>query len=112
MDKSWLLDHRIIPQINHCRRLIQAEFGVRLHLTDENLTQRLAEFTARSRSGKLQTLWQELTAAIPEAMPHKEPVRLYRGQPIAEDVPTRSPEAPTGPPHKKQVIYRGRRIEA
>lgn len=39
--------------VRECRRLVQQEFGVTLHINDERMLEKICEFAARSRDGNL-----------------------------------------------------------
>ncbi|MDX1755129.1 MAG: hypothetical protein R3175_03630 [Marinobacter sp.] len=113
-ERSWLLDPSRLKLVHQCRRLIHTEFGVKLHLTDDALTEKLADFAGRSRSSQLQRTWSQLKEAIPgyQSPPAtEEPTRrVYRGQVVAEEsnkesASSRSGEEAAAP--KRQVIYRG-----
>jgi hypothetical protein len=90
-ENSWLLNPVLLKLVHQCRRLIQSEFGVRLHLTDDDLEQRLAEYAGKTRSPDLTRTWEKLAPQIPglelagpEREPEKtaenRPKRIYRGQ--------------------------------
>ena len=57
-ERSWLFDPAILKLVHQCRRLIQTEFGVRLHLTEEHLEQQLADYARKSRSNSLGRTWR------------------------------------------------------
>lgn len=114
--RSWLLDRDLLKLVHQCRRLIHMEFGVRLHLTEEHLEQRLAEYAARSRSDQLQHTWETLKNRVPElgtgtsqnTAGHR---RIYRGQVVMEETPpATAAEEETRPRQKKKVIYRGHEV--
>lgn len=118
--RSWLLDRDLLKLVHQCRRLIHTEFGVRLHLTEEHLEQRIAEYAARSRSGQLRHTWETLRSRVPELNTETEHAsgtakRIYRGQVIEEtevkkgrEPEDRGPEE--APRRKKKVIYRGHEV--
>jgi hypothetical protein len=121
-DHGWLLRYDILRQVNQCRRLIQAEFGVKLHLDDPGLRLLLAEYAGRSRTKSLQRCYAEMRLLLIDLegpdLPAPAPVvaevaasrRMYRGRPVAE------PEAPsseldsevTAPRPARTIVYRGR----
>lgn len=117
-DRSWLLNPGPLKLFNQCRRLIQSEFGVKLRTTDEELEHRLAEYAGKTRCSQLAKIWEALKPQIPTLeMPAGEDdgdrnsadrsKRMYRGQPIAEDVaPGRN-----NPEQRKKLIYRGQIVE-
>jgi len=112
INTHWLMHYRVVALVNQCRRLIRDEFGTRLSLTDPQLRQELGRFAARSQSGELARLMDDIDreAGAPEAPPEPEkasPKRMYRGQPLPEPDPETEPErsAPS-----KAVIYRGRQV--
>lgn len=137
-DTNWLMQYRLLRLVNQCRRLIQSEFGVRLHLTDADLRERLSEFAGRTRTQSLQRVYAELRLALidfegPDTLlvtpPPTVHQKRYRGQllddgkpedggsSVAESTPaTRTtPETLTPNEEKKntgkpQRIYRGRII--
>lgn len=119
-ERSWLLNPSLLKLVHQCRRLIQSEFGVKLHLTEDHLERRLAEYAGKTRSSHLVKTWEALKPQIPNLeleMPKPEeasdpavpakPKRMYRGQVIADD------EAPTTElqGRKKTMIYRGQVVE-
>ena len=94
-ERSWLLNPALLKLVHQCRRLIQSEFGVKLHLTEDRLEHRLAEFASKTRSSHLARTWEALAPQIPNLeMPKAEeapesnaaksaenrPKRIYRGQ--------------------------------
>lgn len=109
-ERSWLLDPSRLKLVHQCRRLIQTEFGIKLHLTDTQLTDQLASYADRSRSNQLRQTWNRLKEEIPGYDPQpesEEPTRrVYRGQPIAEPGKENTDQA-EAPAPKRQVIYRG-----
>lgn len=120
-ERGWLLDPNLLKLVHQCRRLIQSEFGVKLHLTEQHLEEQLADYASKSRSSHLAKTWETLTEKVPQLKARTEdhaaedaPRRMYRGQPIADDRPASVDEKgnPGGsmPPRKKQVIYRGQVI--
>ena len=52
-ERSWLFTPSTMKQVQRCRRLIQMEFGVKLHLTEEALVEQLNDYAGKSRSGAL-----------------------------------------------------------
>jgi len=54
--RSWMLKAENLAIVRECRRLVQAEFGITLHIHDETLLQKLCGFGARSKDRKLQRL--------------------------------------------------------
>ena len=116
-ERSWLLDPGLLKLVHQCRRLIRSEFGVKLHLTEENLEQHLADYASKTRSRDLTRTWQTLQEQVPHLSVESEddeedalPKRMYRGQEIAEDnrpVVTTSESVGEDLPRKKKVIYRG-----
>ncbi|MFE8071300.1 hypothetical protein QQM79_09580 [Marinobacteraceae bacterium S3BR75-40.1] len=112
MDKDILLHYRMIRQVNQCRRLIQQEFGVRVHLDSPNLAEELQRFAESSRSDQLKTIWkammEELAPSEPQAA--RAARRIYRGRAL----PANTPEEPPGERAKSPSvrIYRGRVVSA
>lgn len=113
-ERNWLLNPATIKKVQQCRRLIQMEFGVKLHLTEHDLVGQLETFAARSRSDTLARTWADLKEAVPEladavaeAFPQNTK-RTYRGQPIADSEPaTKGIDDEPPQPRKTKVIYRG-----
>jgi hypothetical protein len=120
-DSNWLMQYRILRLVNQCRRLIQSEFGEKLHLTDDTLREMLAQFAGRSRNQALQRVYAELRLALIDLEGPDELVsapaapagqRRYRGQVIPD-----APKAPTPEPAASSVesaartgvtlVYRG-----
>lgn len=115
-ERSWLFDPALLRLVHQCRRLIQSEFGVKLHLNEANLEEQLALYATKTRSRHLVHTWEALKQRVPELgeAEDTEPTkRTYRGQPIADDNGgTKHKEKtgePTRPRHNK-VIYRGQVI--
>ena len=117
-ERSWLLNPGLLKLVHQCRRLIHSEFGVKLHLTEEHLEQRLAEYASKTRSSHLIRTWEALAPQIPNlSLPEKDekesdtPKRMYRGQAIAEPEAPKHEKADSSEaepsPLKKKVIYRG-----
>jgi len=120
-ERGWLLDPNLLKLVHQCRRLIQSEFGVKLHLTEQHLEEQLADYASKSRSSHLAKTWETLTEKVPQLKARTEdqvgedtPKRMYRGQVIADDRPASAVEEGKQngdmPPRKKQVIYRGQVI--
>lgn len=120
-ERGWLLDPNLLKLVHQCRRLIQSEFGVKLHLTEQHLEEQLANYASKSRSSHLAKTWETLTEKVPQLKARTDgqvdedaPRRMYRGQAIADDRPANSgeeePQSSGGPTKKKQVIYRGQVI--
>lgn len=116
-ERSWLLNRDLLKLVHQCRRLIHMEFGVKLHLTEEDLEQQLANYARRSRSNQLRHAWEALKDQIPELdveteQASKSPRRIYRGQVVEEGTAraqaSADPEPPSRP--KKKVIYRGHEV--
>lgn len=116
-ERSWLLDPGLLKLVHQCRRLIHTEFGVKLHLTEEHLEQRLADYARKTRSSQLIRTWEALKEQVPQldiADPeddNPEAVkRTYRGRVILEDNSgggeSRQEEEETRP-RRTRVIYRG-----
>ncbi|SDW92823.1 hypothetical protein [Marinobacter mobilis] len=120
-ERNWLFDPALLKLVHQCRRLIHTEFGIKLHLTDDQLQQQLADYAGKSRSNQLTRVWNSLKEQIPG---YDEPEaargtaqeghtnrRVYRGQVIV-DAP-RSSTDETDHRHeaaattKKKIIYRG-----
>lgn len=119
-ERSWLMNPGLLKLVHQCRRLIQSEFGVKLHLTEEHLEQQLAEYASKTRSSHLIRTWETLRPQIPNlALQETEEnhpdtgKRMYRGQEIAEE-PAKAPgtgsPTETGQARKKKMIYRGQAI--
>ena len=114
-ERSWLFTPSIMKKVQQCRRLIQMEFGVKLHLTEETLVEQLNHYAGQSRSDTLGRTWSELKEAVPQlasAVADLEaPVRrTYRGQAIPDAHPGESSvnhDGETSRPRKAKVIYRG-----
>lgn len=111
-ERSWLFDPALLKLVHQCRRLIQSEFGVKLHLNEANLEEKLAEYAAKTRSRHLVHTWEVLKQRVPEleAPDEDETLKTYRGQPIAEDPAQKraSEEEDASRPRHNKVIYRGR----
>lgn len=115
-ERSWLLNPGLLKLVHQCRRLIQSEFGVKLHLTEEHLEQQLADYARKTRSTHLIRTWETLKDQVPQLGAEDEEGinagarRTYRGQIIPDDAlpeRDRSGESVEAPPRKTRVIYRG-----
>ncbi len=112
-ERSWLLDPSLLKLVHQCRRLIRSEFGVKLHLTEDHLEQKLASYAGQSRSADLSRTWETLKAQVPglEALSDLPGKRNYRGQRIADAVPDveeSDDDSSKDAAHKpKTIIYRG-----
>ena len=114
-ERNWLFNPSIMKKVQQCRRLIQMEFGVKVHLTEEALVEQLNHYASQSRSDTLGRTWSELKEAVPELAAAvadiESPVtRNYRGQAIPDANPGMKPvahEGETGQRRKAKVIYRG-----
>ncbi|MFN3712963.1 MAG: hypothetical protein ACK4SX_04820 [Alcanivoracaceae bacterium] len=120
-DHAWLLRYDILRQVNQCRRLIQAEFGVKLHLDDSRLRLLLADYAGSSRTKSLQRCYAEMRLLLidlegpdlPAPVVVAEPpvvTRMYRGRPVAEPEPpvTAEPGNDDVARPMRTIVYRGR----
>ncbi|TVT34266.1 hypothetical protein [Marinobacter vinifirmus] len=111
IERNWLFDPSLLKLVHQCRRLIQSEFGVKLHLNEADLAEHLAEYAAKTRSTHLVHTWEALKQRVPElsAETEEESVapRMYRGQPIAESQQVKGSSEGEPCPRQKKVIYRG-----
>lgn len=114
-ERNWLFHPSTMKKIQQCRRLIQMEFGVKLHLTEDALVEQLDDYAGKSRSDALSRTWSDLKASVPEladtlAASDSSTKRTYRGQPIPDDEsPVKAVNSEGGEtlPRKAKVIYRG-----
>ena len=96
-------------------KLISGEFGVRVHLDDPEIINKLSKLLTAGASPEVLSVWRAVRDEIgPEEMSAAvgAPRRVYRGQVVEEVVRTRSaaPE-PVSPPESRPRsvrIYRGR----
>lgn len=115
-ERSWLMNPGLLKLVHQCRRLIQSEFGVKLHLTEEHLERHLADYASKTRSAHLIHTWEILRPQIPHLDLHDETdnaKRMYRGQEIAEETSrgdSSASETEAERARKKKVIYRGQVI--
>ena len=111
IERNWLFDPSLLKLVHQCRRLIQSEFGVKLHLNEADLAQNLANYAGKSRSKNLVYTWQALKQRVPELNEETEEERvaprMYRGQPIAAGRQEKSSVEGEPCPRQKKVIYRG-----
>lgn len=111
MDKSWLMTPQVIACIKQIRRRISSEFGAELHLTDQDLYEKLAHYASCSRDNRIISLWDELQLRIAPAREAPDAKRVYRGQVMEEpesagaDKPANENCRPSG-----SRVYRGQRI--
>ncbi len=112
-ERNWLFDPSLLKLVHQCRRLIQSEFGVKLHLNEDGLEQHLAEYARKTRSKHLVHTWEALKQRVPELntanIEEEIAPRMYRGQPIAEEGNRKATAEMSGSdcPRQKKVIYRG-----
>lgn len=115
-ERSWLLDPGLLKLVHQCRRMIHTEFGVKLHLTEEHLEQRLADYASKTRSNQLIRTWETLKERVPHlaiADPENDnsegAKRTYRGQAITEESKDKNShqEREEARPRRTKVIYRG-----
>ncbi|MDF0749940.1 hypothetical protein NLU14_06825 [Marinobacter sp. 71-i] len=117
-ERSWIMNPSLLKLVHQCRRLIQSEFGVKLHLTEEHLEQQLADYASKSRSNHLISTWEALKPQIPNLVHNEDDEqdstkRTYRGQVIAEETSrghNGTSETEAEQARKKKVIYRGQVI--
>lgn len=127
-DTNWLMQYRLLRLVNQCRRLIQSEFGVKLHLTDNDLRERLAELAGRSRAQSLQRVYAELRLALidfegPDNLlvtpPPTPQQKRYRGQLMHDGIEeedglprmaTEEPPPMAAADKRHTRVYRGRVI--
>lgn len=122
-ERSWLLDPSLLKLVHQCRRLIRSEFGVKLHLTEDRLAQRLANYAEQSRSADLAQTWAMIRDQVPSLALELDcgtvPKRTYRGQVIAEPEAADTAPETTGSAHdngdsetpgRKKMVYRGQVI--
>lgn len=117
-DRNWLFTPSTMKKVQQCRRLIQMEFGIKLHLTEETLVEQIEGFAGKSRSDTLGKTWRQLKEEVPElaetlAISTPDTTkRTYRGQPLADAAPETAHRSADHPsmeqPRKTRVIYRGR----
>lgn len=113
-ERSWLFDPSILKQVHQCRKLIHMEFGVKLHLTDDALEQRLASYAGKSRSASLGRTWCTLQEQVPELrayLPESETgdgAKTLRGQNLVSNHDS-SPEGPTKKT-TRTITYRGQTV--
>lgn len=112
-ERSWLFEPELLRLVHQCRRLIQSEFGVKLHLNQDDLEQQLAGYAEQTRSRHLVHTWEALKQRVPElGQPEESETtkKTYRGQPIADDAggtkKEKAGDEPARPRHNK-VVYRG-----
>ncbi len=99
------------------RRLVKEEFGVTVHLDEEEVAEELLAFASRSRHHLLRQMARELEeqmGVVPDApaadkeeseAPADEKVSYYRGAPVVnESKPVESEVASSSAPKR---IYRG-----
>lgn len=96
-ERSWLLNPGLLKLVHQCRRLIQSEFGVRLHLTEDHLEHRLAEYAGKTRSPDLIRTWETLAPQIPNFE-----------MPETEEAPDKKEEETRA---RRRIVYRGQVIE-
>jgi len=114
-ERTWLFEPELLRLVHQCRRLIQSEFGIKLHLNQDDLEEQLADYAEKTRSRHLVHTWEALKQRVPEldqSMATDAPKKTYRGQPIADDeggIQKEELGEPPRPRHNK-VIYRGQVI--
>lgn len=110
-ERNWLFDPSLLKLVHQCRRLIQSEFGVKLHLDEANLADSLANYAGKTRSKHLIHTWEALKQRVPELGNQTGNVgpraSVYRGQPTGiEEGPAKTGEVKDAPRQRK-IIYRG-----
>ena len=111
-ERNWLFDPSHLKLVQQCRRLIQSEFGVKLHLNEDHLAEHLAEYAGKTRSKHLVHTWEALKQRVPELGKMEQDhssEKTYRGQPISwsESKEMQNDGEGVTRPRKRQVIYRG-----
>jgi hypothetical protein len=51
--RNWTLRAENLAVVRECRRLVQQEFGITLHINDERMLEKICEFAARSNDRNL-----------------------------------------------------------
>ncbi|MEQ6885955.1 hypothetical protein [Salicola sp. Rm-C-2C1-2] len=116
MDKSWLIDRKVVSIIKAMRGHIRSEFGESVSLTNDQLFVQLKGYADASRSQQLKSLLEQLETMIqpPEPEPAQEtPHKIYRGRVVAETAPAaddREYEGEKAHRFKSVRIYRGQRV--
>ncbi|XOZ32158.1 hypothetical protein ACMDCT_08040 [Halomonadaceae bacterium KBTZ08] len=116
MDKSWLIDRKVVSIIKAMRGHIRSEFGDALSLTDDQLFAQLKGYADASRSEQLKSLQEQLEAMVrpPEPEPTQEaPHKIYRGRVVAATASEADDRENQGEkPHRSESvrIYRGQRV--
>jgi len=113
-ERNWLFDPSLLKLAYQCRRLIQSEFGVKLHLDETDLGQHLAEYAGKTRSSDLARTWQTLKQRVPELNAMGEESgpapRMYRGQPVMEDQNGRNGDSSGEEARHRKMVYRGQMV--
>ncbi|MBN7768510.1 hypothetical protein KUV44_08865 [Marinobacter daepoensis] len=95
-ERNWLFDPSLLKLVHQCRRLIQSEFGVKLHLDEANLATSLATYAGKTRSKHLIQTWEALKQRVPElgksCRPQEDPAKAGGGKDA---------------PRQRKIIYRG-----
>ncbi|MAA66416.1 MAG: hypothetical protein CL581_16795 [Alteromonadaceae bacterium] len=121
-ERSWLLDRGLLKLVHQCRRLILAEFGIKVHLTDEHLQSQLAAYAKKSRSPQLSNVWEELREKLQNNGETQEPQttvprKMYRGQPVESNEPGHAGihdergQEDSASGRTRTITYRGQTIE-
>ncbi|RBW51120.1 hypothetical protein [Marinobacter sp. F3R11] len=112
-ERNWLFDPALLKLAHQCRRLIQSEFGVKLHFDEANLEQQLADYASKTRSPHLAKTWEALKQQVPalntteeEEEEHHPTLRMYRGQPVMDSRSEQKEGSSTEEPRHKKM-YRG-----
>lgn len=111
-ERSWLFEPELLRLVHQCRRLIQSEFGIKLHLNQDDLEQQLANYAGKTRSRHLVHTWEALKQRVPELGEDETPIKTYRGQAVFDELDKAeagNENQPPRPRHNK-VIYRGQMI--
>ncbi|PCM43309.1 hypothetical protein [Marinobacter sp. ANT_B65] len=113
-ERNWLFDPSLLKLAYQCRRLIQSEFGVKLHLDEADLGQHLADYAGKTRSRDLAHTWETLKQKVPELSAMEEDpgptLRMYRGQPIFEDRGERKGGDSGEEARNRKMVYRGQMV--
>lgn len=114
--RDWLFNPSLLKLVHQCRRLILSEFGVKIRLSEADLACQLEEYASRTRSAHLAHTWETIKQQVPELVETSDAdapsLRMYRGQPIAQDHDdqTSGGSSDRDRPRQKKVIYRGQVI--
>jgi hypothetical protein len=88
LTKSWLLKVENLSVVRACRRQIEEEFGVTLHLTAEDLVEQIQEYAHISNDPGLRHLARAIEASLTHASAEHLPIADLGNIPVVRPIRT------------------------